>query len=112
MNACCPMCRQTVPPSTFLVSEISASRNGVVAPLTPHEAAVLQMLSRSAPGIVRVSSLTAALYGAADGPEDEGGTLRVVICRLRAKLTLLGVQIVNAHARGYRLVVSLEEIAA
>jgi len=112
MTALCPLCSHPIAPLALLVclESSAATRFGQMVQLTPHQAAILDMLARRSPRATSIELIAMKLWGAEDGPEHEHNTIRVHVSRLRRKLAPLGVSISNRYVAGYRLV--FDEVAA
>lgn len=71
--------------------------------LEPKEALLAEILMRRSPGTVTRDELI--MHAWPDGePEVAETGLKVRLCYLRRKATLLGLKIVNVHSVGYRVV--------
>jgi DNA-binding response OmpR family regulator len=118
MISLCPTCNQQIAPLTLAVCLESnvATRLGREISVTPLQAVILRTLFDRHPKATPLPHLAAKLWGAAEGPQDENGTIRVMVSQLRLKLAPLSVRIVTRHKIGYRLVLdelpAIREVAA
>ena len=118
MSALCPTCSQPISPLTLAVCLQSnvAVRLGREVKLQPTQAEILHAILRRAPQAASLSHLAAKVWGLGNAPDDEPGTLRVMVSQLRTKLAPLSVRIKGRTGAGYRLVLdelpAIREVAA
>ena len=108
MPALCPLCSHPISPLALLVclESNTATHFGQTVQLTPHQAAILDMLLKRSPRATSIELIAMKLWGAEDGPEHEHNVIRVQVSQLRRKLASLGVSIPVRYVAGYRLVLS------
>lgn len=99
----CPCCKQPVEGDGLFVSldTNTASRKGVVVPLTPGQAEILATLALRYPRLVPYSDLMEARHGLTEEPNY--GSLKVMAHGIRRRLALLGMNIIGVRNGGYRL---------
>lgn len=106
--ALCPCCKQPFDPAEIVFSEDwrIVAHHGERVALTPRETQVFARLHRAYPNLVHRDVLHAALYaGDRDGGADPK-ILDIFVCKLRKKLSPLGIVIETVWAAGYRLTVA------
>lgn len=115
MTCCCPTCGQALPENGDLhVDEAGiVVRAGRYACLTVQEFGVFEQLLRAKGAVLTKERLLANLY-VHEADEAEIKIIDVFICKLRKKLSPLGVEIATVWGRGYRLVppISQKGVAA
>ncbi|SMH42189.1 winged helix-turn-helix domain-containing protein [Mesorhizobium australicum] len=106
----CPCCGQSLPiDETLRIDEAGfVVRNGRFARLNPAEAAIFGKLRERAGRIVSKETLHSALYLLE--PESEIKIVDVHICKLRKKLTPIGLPIETVWGTGYRFLPITKEI--
>lgn len=105
MACACPTCGQVLPVDADLTVDPAGIvvRGGRFATLTRQEAALFDQL-RKARGAVRTKEQLLTSIYLVDADEPEIKIIDVIVCKLRKKLTPLGVHIGTVWGHGYRLV--------
>ncbi|KPL55552.1 hypothetical protein ABB55_27705 [Prosthecomicrobium hirschii] len=102
----CPCCGGPVTADELLIDAMRGriARGGFETRVTRMEAAVLSALSAVRPGVLTKEAFYDRLYG--DRADGGPGTkvLDVMVCKLRPKLTAIGLRIETHWGRGYALV--------
>ena len=102
---CCPTCKQELPASsTKLIIDLNS--NAVAfgtqrAKMSPQQTEIMAVLKTAYPKFVSLQSLTAKVYGLADGPESN--SIAVQICHMRRVLQGFPLEIIRKYGLGYRL---------
>lgn len=105
MTARCPTCLQLLPETGDLMIDEAGIvvRAGRFATLTKQQAEILNHLAIAAGALVTRERLHANLYPI-EADEAAIKIIDVHVCKMRAKLKPLGVDIHTVWGRGYRLV--------
>ncbi|HEX5508770.1 MAG TPA: helix-turn-helix domain-containing protein [Pseudolabrys sp.] len=91
-------------------SSILIRPSGLAVTLSPRETALSFLLVRASPRILSRDFIIQGVWGE-DEPENVDKCLEVMICKLRKKLTRLGILIETFRGQGYRLIVEAAENA-
>lgn len=108
MTVCaCPLCGQQVQdlPVSILPERGMVVANGRFATLTGSEMQVLEAIVRRAPAIATRAHLMDDLYALRAGDEPLEKIIDVFVCKVRKKLSAVGVEIVTHRGKGYSLAI-------
>lgn len=113
MNCFCPVCGRDIPqsPAVFVEDRGIVVANGCFAVLTGTEGQIMQKLIQSFPNVADKEKIHEALYAFDPDGGAEPKIVDVLICKLRKKLTPLGVDITTSWGRGYALGVKVNKNA-
>ena len=105
MSCHCPACGQPLPKDTVLLDTDAGIvvANGRFAVLTRHEWAVFEALWFSRLSVVRKEQLMNALYSLTPEEDPEIKIIDVYICKLRQKLSGMGISIGTVWGTGFRI---------
>lgn len=100
----CPVCGGQLPdaPITVLPERGMVVANGQFATLTGSEIAVLEILCRKYPNVVSKAAMMDHLYGDTT-EEPEIKIVDVFVCKVRKKVSQIGVVIETSWGNGYSL---------
>lgn len=109
---CCPTCRQALRVSRDLRIDVEAGiliRNGRFTMLEPRELELFEALWSSIGKLRTKEQLMTDLYWLrTDNDEPDAKIVDVLICKIRRKLKLIGVEIQTIRGKGYRLLPVIE----
>lgn len=110
----CPVCGQPISdlPVTVLPERGMVVAHGKFAIMTGTEMLVLQCLIEKFPNIVSKERMMDYLYQLKPGEEPEIKIVDVLVCKVRKKLTPIGVRIDTAWGKGYGLALDRKPIIA
>jgi DNA-binding response OmpR family regulator len=110
----CPVCGQPISdiPVTILPERGMVVANGKFTTLTGHEMMLVERLAQKFPNVVSKESLLDWLYQLNTSEEPEIKIIDVFVCKVRKKLTPLGVRIDTAWGKGYSLGVEAKPVIA
>lgn len=113
MTDLCPCCRRPLPEtSEMIIDQGIVVCNGRVAMLTRQEFALIEILVAAKGHVRSRERLLDVLYSLQPDDPPEIKIIDVFVCKLRKKLTPLGVEILTVWGQGYRLVPKAERKAA
>lgn len=101
----CPVCGADAPslPVTLLPERGMVVANGKFAMLTGHEAMLLQRLADVFPRMLGKEALLEWMYQINPDKEPEIKIIDVYVCKIRRKVTPLGIRIDTFWGKGYAL---------
>lgn len=99
----CPHCGQEMPGQLTVDLEFNlAKANGKSVRLSPMQAEILEAIRRTHPRPARTAYIAEAV-GGLHGNESSWNSIQVMICQMRPKLSLIGVEVPSAGNSSYHL---------
>lgn len=99
----CPHCGQEMPGQLTIDLEFNlAKANGKSVRLSPRQAEILDAIRLAHPRPARTEFIAEAV-GGTHGDEPSWNAIQVMICQMRPKLSLIGVEILSAGNSSYQL---------